>query len=55
MPSLLVRTLRNTLVVFAALGVYPMVFKYTAKWFEKPEEKTEKKTDEKPEETKKES
>ena len=55
MPSLLVRTLRNTLVVFAALGVYPMVFKYTAKWFEKPEEKTEKKTDEKPGETKKES
>ena len=48
MASLLVRTVRYTLVVFAVLGVYPMLFKYTAKWFEKPEENKAEKTDEKP-------
>ena len=48
MASLLVRTVRYTLVVFAVLGVSPMLFKYTAKWFEKPEENKAEKTDEKP-------
>ena len=54
MASLLVRTVRYTLVVFAVLGVYPMLFKYTAKWFEKPEENKEEKPAEKPEQAKKE-
>ena len=35
MAALLIRTVRYTLVVFVVLGVYPMLFKYTAKWFEK--------------------
>ena len=36
MPALLIRTVRYTLVVFVVIGVYPMLFKYTNKWFEKP-------------------
>ena len=36
MSALLIRTVRYTLVVFVVIGVYPMLFKYTNKWFEKP-------------------
>lgn len=36
MSALLIRTVRYTLVVFVTIGVYPMLFKYTNKWFEKP-------------------
>ena len=35
MSALLIRTVRYTLVVFAVLGAYPMVFKYADKWYEK--------------------
>ena len=35
MSALLIRAVRYTLVVFVVMGVYPMLFKYTAKWFEK--------------------
>ena len=33
MSALLIRMARYTLVVFAVLGVYPMVFKYADKWY----------------------
>ena len=36
MSALLIRMVRYTLVVFVTIGVYPMLFKYTNKWFEKP-------------------
>ena len=36
MSALLIRMVRYTLVVFVVIGVYPMLFKYTNKWFEKP-------------------
>ena len=39
MSALLIRMVRYTLVVFVVIGVYPMLFKYTNKWFEKPNEK----------------
>ena len=42
MSALLIRTVRYTLVVFAVLGVYPMVFKYADKWFEKDKSPSEK-------------
>lgn len=32
MSALLIRMVRYTLVIFVDLGVYPMIFKYTAKW-----------------------
>ena len=35
MSALLIRMVRYTLVVFAVLGAYPMVFKVGDKWFEK--------------------
>jgi len=35
MSAMLVRLVRYTVVIFAVLGVYPMVFKYTNKWFPK--------------------
>jgi hypothetical protein len=35
MSALLIRMVRYTLVVFAVLGAYPMVFKYGDKLFEK--------------------
>jgi len=39
MSAMLVRTARYTLVIFADIGLYPMLFKYTAKWFEKDNQK----------------
>jgi undecaprenyl-diphosphatase len=39
MSAMLVRTARYTLVIFADIGLYPMLFKYTAKWFEKGAQK----------------
>ena len=39
MSAMLVRTARYTLVIFADIGLYPMLFKYTAKWFEKGTQK----------------
>ena len=33
--SFLVRTARYALIVFALIGLYPMLFKLTAKWFRK--------------------
>ena len=38
MSALLIRAVRYTLVVFVVMGVYPMLFKYTAKWFEKKDQ-----------------
>ena len=38
MSALLIRTARYTLVVFVVMGVYPMLFKYTAKWFKKKDQ-----------------
>ena len=38
MAALMVRMLRYTIVIFADLGVYPMVFKFTDKWFAKAPE-----------------
>jgi len=35
MSALLFRMIRYTLVVFVTIGVYPLVFKYTNKWFDK--------------------
>ena len=37
MSSLLVRTLRYVLVIFVDIGVYPMLYKYTGKWFKEPQ------------------
>lgn len=34
-PAFLVRTLRYTLVIFADIAVYPLLFKVTGKWFHK--------------------
>ena len=38
MSALLIRTVRYTFVLFVVLGVYPMVFKYTDRWFIKNKE-----------------
>ena len=35
MSAMLIRMVRYTLVIFVDLGVYPMLFKYTDKWFPK--------------------
>lgn len=35
LSALLIRMARYTLVIFADMGVYPMVFRYTGKWFKK--------------------
>ncbi len=37
MSSLLVRTVRYFLVIFVDIGIYPMLFKYTGKWFKEPQ------------------
>jgi len=41
MSALLYRTVRYTLVVFVAIGVYPMLFRYTDKWFEKKDDRSQ--------------
>ena len=37
MSSMMIRMVRYTLVIFVDIGVYPMLFKYTGKWFKEPE------------------
>ena len=38
--AFLIRTLRYTILIFVLIGVYPMIFKVTRKWFNKPESET---------------
>ena len=36
MSSMMIRMVRYTIVMFAAIGLYPMLFRYTDKWFKEP-------------------